>query len=115
MSKPEVDDDEEDLDEEEEELAREDGFIEEDIPDDTEDVQRRAAQDNQRLDRFRRQEEDTNAEALAEELRQRYGRSARYAASPTMPRFRSVCSCLPSRIRACGVYHASLVERGTLS
>ncbi|KAJ1030765.1 hypothetical protein NDA18_002001 [Ustilago nuda] len=76
----EVDDDEEDLDEEEEELAREDGFIEEDIPDDTEDVQRRAAQDNQRLDRFRRQEEDTNAEALAEELRQRYGRSARYAA-----------------------------------
>lgn len=76
----EVDDDEEDLDEEEEELAREDGFIEEDIPDDTEDVQRRAAADNQRLDRFRRQEEDTNAEALAEELRQRYGRSARYAA-----------------------------------
>lgn len=76
----EVDDDEEDLDEEEEELAREDGFIEEDIPDDTEDVQRRAAADNQRLDRFRRQEEDTNAEALAEELRQRYGKSARYAA-----------------------------------
>lgn len=76
----EVDDDEEDLDEEEEELAREDGFIEEDIPDDTEDIQRRAAADNQRLDRFRRQEEDTNAEAIAEELRQRYGRSARYAA-----------------------------------
>ncbi|CDU23743.1 related to SPT5-transcription elongation protein [Sporisorium scitamineum] len=76
----EVDDDEEDLDDEEEELAREDGFIEEDIPDDTEDAQRRAAADNQRLDRFRRQEEDTNAEALAEELRQRYGRSARYAA-----------------------------------
>lgn len=76
----EVDDDEEDVDEEEEELAREDGFIDEDIPDDTEDIQRRAAVDNQRLDRFRRQEEDTNAEALAEELRQRYGRSARYAA-----------------------------------
>ncbi|EPQ32398.1 uncharacterized protein PFL1_00594 [Pseudozyma flocculosa PF-1] len=76
----EVDDDEEDLDEEEEELAREDGFIEEDIADDTEDVRRRAAADNQRLDRFRREEEDTNAEALAEELRQRYGRSARYAA-----------------------------------
>ena len=75
----EVDDDDEDIDEEEEELAKEDGFIEEDLADETAEA-RRAAADNQRLDRFRREEEDTNAEALAEELRQRYGRSARYAA-----------------------------------
>lgn len=57
-----------------------DGFIEEDVADDTDDHRRRAAADNQRLDRFRREEEDQNVEALAAELRERYGRSGRYAA-----------------------------------
>ncbi|CAO1614833.1 unnamed protein product [Sympodiomycopsis kandeliae] len=76
----EVDEDEDDLEEEEEELAKEDGFIEQELAEDDDDARRRYAADNQRLDRLRREEEDKSAEQLAEELNERYRRSARYAA-----------------------------------
>ena len=76
----EVDSDDEDVeDEEAEELLREDGFIADDILDESREAQLRTAADNQRLDRFRRQEEEMSAEVLAEELRQRHARSSRYA------------------------------------
>lgn len=57
-----------------------DGFIEQEAGDEGEDTRRRYAADNQRLDRLRREEEDKSAEQLAEELNERYRRSARYAA-----------------------------------
>ncbi|WFD32690.1 transcription elongation factor spt5 [Malassezia sp. CBS 17886] len=76
----EVDNDDEDVDDEEaEELLREDGFIADDLLDETREEQHATAADNQRLDRFRRQEEEMSAEALAEELRQRHTRNHRYA------------------------------------
>ena len=75
----EVDNDDEDVeDEEAEELLREDGFIADDILDESR-GELRSATDNQRLDRFRRQEEEMSAEALAEELRQRHARNNRYS------------------------------------
>ncbi|WFD34863.1 transcription elongation factor spt5 [Malassezia cuniculi] len=75
----EVDNDDEDVeDEEAEELLREDGFIADDLLDESRD-ELRSATDNQRLDRFRRQEEELSAEALAEELRQRHARNNRYS------------------------------------
>ncbi|CAO1636501.1 unnamed protein product [Parajaminaea phylloscopi] len=76
----EVDEDEEDFEEEDEELAREDGFIEQEAVDEGDDARRRYAADNQRLDRLRREQEDKSAEQLAEELNERYRRTARYAA-----------------------------------
>ncbi|WFD21101.1 transcription elongation factor spt5 [Malassezia caprae] len=76
----EVDSDDEDVeDEEAEELLREDGFIADDLLDEFREAQLRTAADNQRLDRFRRQEEEMSAEVLAEELRQRHARSSRYS------------------------------------
>lgn len=76
----EVDNDEEDVDDEEaEELLREDGFIADDMLDESREEQLKTAADNQRLDRFRRQEEEMSAEALAEELRQRHARNSRYS------------------------------------
>ncbi|KAI3613317.1 hypothetical protein CBS9595_004150 [Malassezia furfur] len=76
----EVDNDDEDVDDEEaEELLREDGFIADDLLDESREAQMQTAADNQRLDRFRRQEEEMSAEALAEELRQRHARNSRYA------------------------------------
>ena len=76
----EVDNDDEEVDDEEaEELMREDGFIADDMLDETREAQMQTAADNQRLDRFRRQEEEMSAEALAEELRQRHARNSRYS------------------------------------
>ncbi|WFD00918.1 transcription elongation factor spt5 [Malassezia yamatoensis] len=76
----EVDNDDEEVDDEEaEELMREDGFIADDIAEDSREAQLKTAADNQRLDRFRRQEEELSAEALAEELRQRHARNSRYS------------------------------------
>lgn len=57
-----------------------DGFIEQDPAEDSDDERRQYAADNQRLDRMRRAEEEKSAEQLAEELNERYRRSARYAA-----------------------------------
>lgn len=56
-----------------------DGFIADDLLDESREAQLKTAADNQRLDRFRREEEEMSAEALAEELRQRHARSSRYA------------------------------------
>lgn len=76
----EVDNDDEEFeDEEAEELLREDGFIADDILDESREAQLKTAADNQRLDHVRRREEEMSAEALAEELRQRHARSSRYA------------------------------------
>lgn len=60
--------------------ALSDGFIEQEALDEGDDARRRYAADNQRLDRLRREQEDKSAEQLAEELNERYRRTARYAA-----------------------------------
>lgn len=76
----EVDNDDEEVeDEEAEELLREDGFIADDLGDESREAQLKTVADNQRLDHVRRREEEMSAEALAEELRQRHARSSRYA------------------------------------
>ncbi|PKI85165.1 Spt5p [Malassezia vespertilionis] len=76
----EVDNDDEDVEEEEaEELLREEGFIADDMIDESREAQLRTASDNQRLDHVRRKEEEMSAEALAEELKQRHARNARFS------------------------------------
>ncbi|WBW71840.1 DSIF transcription elongation factor complex subunit Spt5 [Schizosaccharomyces osmophilus] len=68
----EVDEDEEELDEEEEEIGREDGFIEEEVG-----GAEYVADDrrHRELDRQRQELQSVDAERLAEEYREKYGRS----------------------------------------
>jgi transcription elongation factor SPT5 len=70
----EVDEDEEELEEEEEELAGEDGFIQEhDL--ENEDIDVSDDRRHRDLDRQRQEITDQDAERLAQEFRERYGRS----------------------------------------
>lgn len=71
----EVDEDEEELEEEDEELAGEDGFIQEhDL--ENEDIDVSDDRRHRDLDRQRQEITDQDAERLAQEFRERYGRSA---------------------------------------
>jgi transcription elongation factor SPT5 len=71
----EVDEDEEELEEEDEDLGGEDGFIQEhDLEND--DIDPRDDRGHRDLDRQRQEITDKDAERLAEEFREKYGRSA---------------------------------------
>src|SRR5579862_143105 len=71
----EVDEDEEDLEEEDEDLVGEDGFIQEqDL--EAEDLDAGDDRQHRDLDRQRQEITDKDAERLAEEFREKYGRSA---------------------------------------
>ncbi|CAB16890.1 Transcription elongation factor spt5 [Schizosaccharomyces pombe] len=67
----EVDEDEEELEDEEDEIGREDGFIEEEVGADYVGDDRR----HRELDRQRQELQSVDAERLAEEYREKYGRS----------------------------------------
>jgi transcription elongation factor SPT5 len=71
----EVDEDEEELEEEDEDLGGEDGFIQEhDLEND--DIDPRDDRRHREFDRQRQEITDKDAERLAEEFREKYGRSA---------------------------------------
>ncbi|KAK0529873.1 transcription elongation factor spt5 [Tilletia horrida] len=73
----EVDDSDEEVEDEEDGYGAEDGFIDQEDIDDNDAFRRRAAADNEHLDRLRRQTENQSAEEVARDLRKRYGRMAR--------------------------------------
>ncbi|KAE8191626.1 hypothetical protein CF328_g5622, partial [Tilletia controversa] len=73
----EVDDSDEEIEDEEEGFGPEAGFIDEEDINDNAVSRRRAAADNENLDRMRRQTENQTAEEVARDLRKRYGRMAR--------------------------------------
>ncbi|KAE8214888.1 hypothetical protein CF327_g1739 [Tilletia walkeri] len=73
----EVDDSDEEVEDEEDGFGAEAGFIDEEDINDNALSRRRAAADNENLDRMRRQNENQSAEEVARDLRKRYGRMAR--------------------------------------
>ncbi|ODV90794.1 hypothetical protein CANCADRAFT_57216 [Tortispora caseinolytica NRRL Y-17796] len=82
----EVDEDEEEVEEEDDELGREDGFIEESIDAFNEDDRA-----HRQLDRQRQDLAEADAERIAEELRERYGRS-------TAAKFQAESGVVPQRL-----------------
>ncbi|KAE8245094.1 hypothetical protein A4X13_0g6091, partial [Tilletia indica] len=85
----EVDDSDEEVEDEEDGFGAEAGFIDEEDINDNALSRRRAAADNENLDRMRRQNENQSAEEVARDLRKRYGRMARRkdtGASDNVPR-----------------------------
>ncbi|KAK0549828.1 transcription elongation factor spt5 [Tilletia horrida] len=84
----EVDDSDEEVEDEEEGFGVDDGFIDRDERE-NDTFRRRAAAENENLDRLRRQTENASAEEVARDLRKRYGRMARRkdtGASDNVPR-----------------------------